>query len=140
MFELHMQLFNSIYGYQSSLQVLQQLDRLRSHGLAVSITSNFDSRLRSILLDFGILNHIDYIALSGELGVAKPDPQVFNGLMDFFNLSSPKEILHIGDSIEKDVQGAADFGAHYCLYGSEQTEEIQGIPVISKLGDLGFKK
>ena len=91
-------------------------------------------------MDFGILNHIDYIALSGELGIAKPDPRVFYGLMDCFNLSSPKEILHIGDSIDKDVQAAVDFGAHYCLYYHEEKEPIQDIPVISKLGDLGFEK
>uniref|UniRef100_A0AC35G153 Haloacid dehalogenase-like hydrolase domain-containing protein 3 n=1 Tax=Panagrolaimus sp. PS1159 TaxID=55785 RepID=A0AC35G153_9BILA len=118
--------------------VAEHLLNIRSHDIGICITSNFDSRLRTVLYDFDILNHIDYIALSGEIGKAKPDPAIFNEIMEHFSLSNSKEILHIGDSLEKDYKGALDFGAQACLYGLKDATE--GIPNIENLGDLKFEK
>uniref|UniRef100_A0AC34QRP3 Haloacid dehalogenase-like hydrolase domain-containing protein 3 n=1 Tax=Panagrolaimus sp. JU765 TaxID=591449 RepID=A0AC34QRP3_9BILA len=123
------------------LDAFKQLDRLRSNGLSVSITSNFDARLRSVLLEFGILNHVDFIALSGEIGFAKPDPKIFECLLEFFNIESPNQILHVGDSLTKDVEGAANFGAVTCLYRPKDSVKFEGkVPVISTLGDLDFEE
>uniref|UniRef100_A0AC34FSZ8 Uncharacterized protein n=1 Tax=Panagrolaimus sp. ES5 TaxID=591445 RepID=A0AC34FSZ8_9BILA len=115
---------------------VEHLENIRSHDISLCLTSNFDSRLRSVLHDFDILQHIDFIALSGEIGKAKPDPAIFNEIMEYFSLSNPQELLHIGDSYEKDYKGALNFGAQCCLYGSE--EALEKIPHINNLGDLKF--
>ena len=117
---------------------IEHLERIRSRDISICITSNFDSRLRSVLLDFDILNHIDFIALSGEVGKAKPDPEIFKEIMDYFTLTNPRDLLHIGDSLEKDYQGATDFGAQSCVYGS--AESSKGVPCIDNLGDLEFEQ
>lgn len=88
--------------------------------------------------DFDILSHIDFMALSGEIGKAKPDPEIFSQIMEYFNLSDPNQILHIGDSLEKDYRGALDFGAQSCLYRS--TEASENVPWIQNLSDLEFEK
>lgn len=43
----------------------------------VALLTNATSRLRQDLAVLGLLAEVDYVLNSSELGVAKPDPQVF---------------------------------------------------------------
>uniref|UniRef100_A0A914CLM2 Haloacid dehalogenase-like hydrolase domain-containing protein 3 n=1 Tax=Acrobeloides nanus TaxID=290746 RepID=A0A914CLM2_9BILA len=115
-------------------RAIECLKALKSRGYFIAITSNFDSRLRSLLQEFGIISHVDFLALSGELGVSKPDPAIFEALLKRFDLKSPNEILHIGDDYEKDYLAARNFGSSAYLiaqdsvkYNIDQKEIIQGV-------------
>lgn len=45
------------------------------------------------------------VAISGELGVAKPDPEIFRYALDRLGIS-PENAWHVGDSLRLDVAGA----------------------------------
>ncbi|KAK6052939.1 hypothetical protein COOONC_09557 [Cooperia oncophora] len=57
----------------------------------------------------------DIVLASGELGIEKPDPRVFQLVADHFGIR-PSELLHIGDTVKKDYKGATDFGANAVLF------------------------
>ncbi|VDL71648.1 unnamed protein product [Nippostrongylus brasiliensis] len=92
------------------------ITKLRERGIGTAIVSNFDTRLRQILLNMNIHHLFDVVVASGEHGVEKPDPNIFKIITDHYGLSSPSELLHVGDSYRNDYQGAKNFGAHAILF------------------------
>ena len=58
-------------------------------------------RIRNSLVSPYILD----IIVSEEVGVSKPNPKIFNILLEKTNLKSD-EVIMIGDNLEKDIKGA----------------------------------
>lgn len=83
--------------------------------LPVSLLSNFDhpKQIYEMLKKDKIFNYFEEIIISGEVGVDKPDPKIFEFLFEKNNLS-PEEILYVGDS-EEDYLGAKAAGTHFLL-------------------------
>ncbi|NNE91999.1 MAG: HAD-IA family hydrolase [Verrucomicrobiales bacterium] len=77
--------------------------------LGIALLSNFDSRLRRILADLDILDHFEIVILSSEVRASKPDPRIFDALLDLARHPAGS-ILHIGDDPECDWNGAARAG------------------------------
>ncbi|UCH57566.1 MAG: HAD-IA family hydrolase, partial [Candidatus Bathyarchaeota archaeon] len=46
-----------------------------------------------------------FVVLSQDHGVEKPDPRIFEIALDRAGCSS-EELLHVGDSLETDIEGA----------------------------------
>lgn len=61
------------------------------------------------LQKLGITQNIKYLVTSEEVGAEKPDPRMFQMALDKLNLS-PKEVIMIGDSENKDIKGAEALG------------------------------
>jgi putative hydrolase of the HAD superfamily len=51
----------------------------------------------------------DMVIASGEMGVAKPDPAIFQVALDKL-LLGPEAVWHVGDSLANDVAGAKAAG------------------------------
>ena len=107
------------------------LTHLRQRGFSLAVLSNFDFRLRSLLNQLELASNFDIIVVSGELGIEKPDPKIFDVILKHFDLTNPTEILHIGDSVRKDYLGARDYGAKSLLYDPKLKEP--SVPVENKL-------
>ena len=58
---------------------------------------------------FGLSRYFDTIVISGEVGVAKPNPQIFYRALSSIN-SSPAESFYVGDVEKLDVIGAKNAG------------------------------
>ncbi|MCI8641413.1 MAG: noncanonical pyrimidine nucleotidase, YjjG family [Clostridia bacterium] len=54
-----------------------------------------------------ISKYISDIIVSEEVNSSKPNPKIFNVLLDKINLK-PNEVIMIGDSLEKDIKGAGN--------------------------------
>jgi putative hydrolase of the HAD superfamily len=85
------------------------LTRFRREGVHVGAISNWDDRLRPLLAALGLANKFDSITISCEEGVEKPDARIFAAACGRAG-SMPEECLHVGDSLEEDVQGAVAAG------------------------------
>ncbi|CAD5223825.1 unnamed protein product [Bursaphelenchus okinawaensis] len=96
-----------IYGY---------FDQLHELNIGVGVISNFDERLRIILQSFNLMDKIDYLILSGEVGVQKPNKKIFKMLHDMSGIADNSEIVHIGDNMEKDYIAAKNCGFRSILY------------------------
>jgi YjjG family noncanonical pyrimidine nucleotidase len=56
------------------------------------------------------------LAISEEIGVAKPDPEFFRELFSRMGDPDRAEVLMVGDSLTSDIKGGAGFGIHTCWY------------------------
>uniref|UniRef100_A0A914W7P4 Haloacid dehalogenase-like hydrolase domain-containing protein 3 n=1 Tax=Plectus sambesii TaxID=2011161 RepID=A0A914W7P4_9BILA len=115
------------------------LRRLRRKGLHIVVMSNFDKRLRDILSDFDVLSLVDAVVLSGDLGFEKPDSRIFEVVMRELKLSDPTELVHIGDSYEKDYSAARKMGMRALLLDPDGVCEHEDVPPedrVKRLGDL----
>ncbi len=96
--------------------VLSTLQRLSKKGMRLFVLSNNDERLHAILDGLGIAKYFEEIFVSAELGAEKPSPILFKRVEDSIRVEA-KKILHVGDSLSEDVQGALQAGWNAALIG-----------------------
>ena len=90
------------------------LAALAARGLKLGIISNWDDRLRPLLHALKLRQYFDVIVISCEVGVAKPARAIFRRAAADLGLM-PETLLHIGDSLSMDVQGARAAGLQSLL-------------------------
>jgi putative hydrolase of the HAD superfamily len=92
--------------------VLDLLDRLRGRGLKVGLVSNvFDppALMRGLFAELGLLERLDALALSTEVGKRKPHPAIFRSALEQAGVQ-PDEAVMVGDRLLEDVAGAQSLG------------------------------
>ena len=89
--------------------VIDGLDRIRSSGLIVGVVSNMNSTAQRLCDDMGLTGHVDFAVTSGEIGVEKPDRQIFEAALIKADVSA-EESAFIGDQLESDIFGAEQAG------------------------------
>jgi len=86
------------------------LSTLRSRGHRLGIVTNGPAEVQRAKIDLlGVEPMVDFVIVSGEFGVAKPDPAIFREALRLGE-SDAAEAIHVGDSLEFDVAGAAAAG------------------------------
>jgi putative hydrolase of the HAD superfamily len=90
-------------------EATETLAALKSRSLILTVVSNFDSRLLGILEGLGIAPYFDSVVISSRTGYAKPAPEIFQRALRFHRLD-PGEALHVGDTLDSDVNGAVGSG------------------------------
>lgn len=116
-----------LYGKGEAWEVFPEvratLAELGRRGVRRAIVSNFDARLFGICTDLGLSEYFDAIVPSSRAGAAKPSPRIFWHALAL--LSVPAErALHVGDSWEEDVLGAAAAGM--CGLWIDRTQPSEG--------------
>eukprot|EP01133_Synstelium_polycarpum_P003987 gene3987-4617_t len=101
-------------------ETIPTLDRLRKQGRILSVISNFDERLYAILRDLNILNYFHHfdarrtslITTSIDTGFSKPHPNIFDNSFERLHkidrYIAKDDVIHIGDSLDKDYNGATN--------------------------------
>ena len=85
------------------------LDGLRSMYKLGILTNGAPDLQRQKIERSGLAHYFDTIVVSGEVGVGKPDPTVFNTVLE--QLAVPAHTtLMVGDSLERDMLGASRVG------------------------------
>ncbi len=74
---------------------------LREAGMGVAVVANQPADRHAELLALGI--QPDVMAMSGALGVAKPDPGFFARILSLLGNPPPGEVAYVGDRIDNDV-------------------------------------
>jgi len=90
-------------------KILNILEELKKDGYSLSLISNFDTRLTNILCNLKLDKLFDFIHISQEVGLEKPDIQFYK---TFFEKSGYciSESIYIGDSYLLDYLPAKDLG------------------------------
>ena len=114
--------------------VLPALSELRDRGLRLVIASNWDCSLPDWLRPAGILELVDGVVTSAEVGAGKPDPRVFERALQVAGVE-PADALHVGDKVDNDVEGAAAAGVRGVLIQREG-EPPAGVEAVRSLGEL----
>jgi len=99
---------------------------LASAGLRLAVTSNSDGRVADVLRRHEWLQvgegpgvQAAVVTDSGDVGYAKPDARMFQVTADALDLT-PERIVHVGDSVHYDVEGATEAGmqaVHFDPFG-----------------------
>jgi putative hydrolase of the HAD superfamily len=89
------------------------IERIRAAGFRLgAITNAAAGYQRGKLAAVGLDDVFDHIAISTEIGVAKPDPVIFHTACVGLGVA-PHETVHVGDRLDLDAMGARGAG----LYG-----------------------
>ena len=119
--------------------VVPVLTELREKGLVLGIVSNWDTRLRSICAGIGLDRLVDFIVISAEVGVRKPDPRIFHAALEQAKVE-PGEAVHVGDLPAEDGEGAKRAGVRPLLVDRLKKmtglEPMAGVRVIRSLEEL----
>jgi putative hydrolase of the HAD superfamily len=110
------------------------LRELRDRGMTVVIASNWDCSLPDWLRPAGILELVDGVVTSAEVGAAKPSPRVFERALGIAG-AEPGEALHVGDKVDNDIEGAAAAGVRGVLLQREG-DPPAGVESIRSLREL----
>lgn len=110
--------------------MLATLRAVRRH-CTVAVLSNGTTRLRRDLHTLDLIDEFDLILNTAEIGVAKPDPEVFHHAVAALDVS-PSDALFI-DDLAENVEGAASIGlrAHRHTDRASTVEFLvrQGLPI-----------
>lgn len=92
-------------------------DEIAAQGKTMNILSNTGFikgyTLRKLISHYGLDNYFSFQVYSDEVGYSKPNEKIFQLVYDQINLKnilSKKEVLHIGDNVIADYNGAQNFG------------------------------
>jgi putative hydrolase of the HAD superfamily len=113
----------------------ETLAALKRRGLKLAVISNFDSRLFGILEGLDVAREFESILISSHAGYAKPAPEIFRLALEHHQ-TKPEEALHVGDSVEKDAEGARGAGIHGVLLDRNAKLIGAGFPKIKNLTGL----
>lgn len=117
------------------------LARLHARGLALVVVSNWDASLPTVLHEAGLGELVDGVVTSAEIAHPKPHRAIFAAALALAG-SAPERTLHVGDSIEHDVDGARAAGIHAVLLRRDSAGNLPAaaatrhVPTISSLAQL----
>lgn len=88
------------------------LRSLRAAGLRIAaVTNAAGAHQRDKLGVVGLEDEFDALVISGEVGVAKPEPGIFHAACAALRVR-PAQAIHVGDRLDLDARGACGAGMH----------------------------
>ncbi|RRO16353.1 HAD family hydrolase [Saccharopolyspora rhizosphaerae] len=121
--------------------VAASLDWMCASGLRLAAVTNAPGDYqRTKLAAVGLADTFDAVVISGEIGVAKPDPRIFHTACDHLGLQ-PHEVAHVGDRLTTDAQGATRAGLRGIWLNRDQVPAPRDsaddrVPTITGLAEL----
>ncbi|MDQ2952430.1 MAG: HAD-IA family hydrolase [Chloroflexota bacterium] len=109
------------------------LRTLRDRGLKIGIVSNHPYDLRPFLAEHGLAGYIDAYVLSGEVGAAKPSPEMFTEASRMLGVA-PEHALMVGDDAVSDG-GAAAVGFQFYLLPDYEHGTARGLDEVVHIVD-----
>lgn len=136
-------------GAEAELQLLDGVERilasLDAAGVAVGIVCDVgftpSPLLRRHLDGHGVLAYFDHWSFSDEVGIYKPDRQIFEHALAGLGVTDPSAVWHVGDRRRTDVAGAQAMGMTAVRItaaydDTDVTEGPEGDLVVSGHGEL----
>ena len=127
------------YPYPEAAGVLEYL---HGKGYKLGVIANQSLGTEDRLKNWGLLKYISVVASSAELGVSKPDKNIFLKAMEIAG-TTPESSVMIGDRLDNDIYPAMELGMMtvwvrqgFSVY--HQLDEIKGKPeyIIDSLAEL----
>lgn len=98
--------------------VPDMLTELKKRGYKIAVVSNTNYLARPVVEKLHIPKKVDYMILSCEVGLIKPDPQIYRLAASHLGLEA-HECLFVGDGGDNELPGAKEAG---CLVAVVQQE------------------
>lgn len=103
------------YGdlYDGAREVLEALSEKAALGM---VTNGLGEVQRSRIARLGLDDYFDAVAISAEIGAAKPDAAIFDLVFESLATSNPESAVMVGDNLSADIAGGANYGIATCWY------------------------
>lgn len=115
------------------------LETLKERGYKLGVITNGPAYLQNHKMDTsGLRPYCDIVIVSGDLGVHKPDPEIFKITAQRLGLD-PSECVYVGDHPVNDIKGALDAGmkAIRMNWGWFENQDLRSdVPVIDDIIDV----
>ncbi len=105
---------------------------LRAARYRLAVVSNWQCGLRHFCTDLGFGETFDDVIVSAEVGYEKPNAEIFAEACRRVGVPSHR-VLHVGDSLTDDVEGARAAGLHALLVRRDQEGRLGDTPTIPSL-------
>lgn len=118
--------YRPIVYCSATVDVLRTLHQRQDCTLSLLSNTAFikGRTLRKILQELELGQYLHFQLYSDETGVSKPNPHMFRLMLDSIattrngEMIQPQHIIHIGDNVKADIQGATRAGIHSLLVNS----------------------
>jgi len=104
-------------------ELVEKLPVLRDMGYSVAIFSNYSSKLRDILTANGIIDKVDHVVVSAEIGFQKPHKEAFEVLFSRLGVN-PEEVIFIDDT-PKSLETADSLGYTPVLFKNNEQLRLE---------------
>jgi putative hydrolase of the HAD superfamily len=115
------------------------LARLRAQGVRTGLLTNGPSWMQRHKVEVLELEpQLDAIAISEEIGAAKPDPAAFAAAVDLLGADAAETVM-VGDHVDWDVRGALDAGMRGAVWiagDDDEREPPAGALRVTRLGQV----
>ncbi len=101
--------------YRGAREVLAELATTATVAL---ITNGIGEVQRARLARLDLDRYFDAVVISGEVGFAKPGPEIFDIVFDQLGQPDKATTLIIGDSLSSDMAGGVGYGIGTCWYAA----------------------
>ena len=106
---------------------LEVLAAARAHGPIGLITNFSDGPMqRDKIRGAGLEGQFDGVYISGEVGVWKPEPGIFEHAAKDLGVD-PRDCVHIGNNVQSDVEGALAAGMRAVLVEEDDRARPEGL-------------
>lgn len=102
------------YGWALFDDVVPGFQNLRSAGFRVAALSNMPYGEQEMCDMLGLTGHVEFAVTSGDVGVEKPDPRIFQAALERAGVGAASALM-VGDSISSDLRGAEAVGIRAVL-------------------------
>jgi 2-haloacid dehalogenase len=98
-------------GHKTIPNAMETLIKLRNRGYKIFAgTNGIGQTQKQRLKDSKLINLFDYVFISEEMGVEKPNSKFFEIIFNKYDFMKKDKTLMIGDSLTSDIKGANKFG------------------------------
>ena len=109
---------------------------LKSRRLILGLISNMNRTGEELAGSLGLASHLDFAVTSMDTGIEKPHPAIFHAALTKASVE-PHEMVHVGDQIISDVEGARRVGIPPVLLDRDGNHrDIEDCPRIESLAEL----
>jgi putative hydrolase of the HAD superfamily len=116
--------------------VVPLLDDLRARGIMLGVISNWTGDLEVVLRSIDLHARFDIILDSARFGHEKPHPPIFREAVRRAGVRA-SQAIHVGDSIDHDVDGALTSGLRAVLLDREHRHaSFDRVPKVSTLDGI----
>lgn len=128
--------FSELVLAEDAIEVLAKLRESYKIGL---VTNGPSSTQRPKITQFALEQQMDVLIVSEEVGVAKPNPAIFQFALAELG-TIPAETVYVGDSIENDLYGALAAGLPFIWLNRRNEPLPEDVPpplaIIQRLAEL----
>ena len=134
--EFHRNIFDCAVPIDGAVEALEYLHS--KYTVCTASNASYEQQRHRLQLT-GMLQYIDKMFVSEQLGAQKPNPAFFKACFNQLNFS-PAETLMVCDDIHADMSGSNAFGMRTCWYNPKGLQNDEGIAVNVEIASLSELK